>query len=341
MATFGRQRDESVVFLPLCPQTPKEPKSPDRYPTIASKPAVLLTCALHEIDNDTRGDDMHDDETKTMTVAAAATPTARRSFIAVLGAGLAAAFGAAATLAADKQPAAAETNAALEKKIADLAHQLGRLEDTHAIRCLQHQYGFYLDKCLYQEVVDLFADDAEVHFNGGIYRGKNTGVKRLYIGTFQKTFTAGKNGPLPGFLLDHPTLQDVVDVAPDRKTAKARFRCLMQAGVHESSHAPMAEAARARSGKFAQWWEGGIYENQYVRDGAVWKFKVLSYNPIWHADFETGWAHTRPNYVPAADSTFPQNPLGPDELIKRPLWPDTDVVPFHYPHPVTGKVWSA
>lgn len=32
------------------------------------------------------------------------------------------------------------------------------------------------------------------------------------------------------------------------------------------------------------------------------------------------------------------DPLAPDELLKHDerLWPDTRVVPFHYPHPVTG-----
>jgi hypothetical protein len=41
--------------------------------------------------------------------------------------------------------------------------------------------------------------------------------------------------------------------------------------------------------------------------------------------------------------TYPEDPIGPDELITDPkpvLWPDTDVVPFHYPHPVTGRWWK-
>ena len=36
--------------------------------------------------------------------------------------------------------------------------------------------------------------------------------------------------------------------------------------------------------------------------------------------------------------TYPDDPFGPDELIEQKmLWPDTRVVPFHYPHPTTGK----
>jgi len=29
----------------------------------------------------------------------------------------------------------------------------------HAIRRLQHAYGYYLDKCLYDDVVELFTDE--------------------------------------------------------------------------------------------------------------------------------------------------------------------------------------
>jgi hypothetical protein len=40
-----------------------------------------------------------------------------------------------------------------------------------------------------------------------------------------------------------------------------------------------------------------------------------------------------------SEKTFPEDPLGPDTLIdpKPRLWPATDTVPFHYPHPVTGQ----
>ena len=40
-----------------------------------------------------------------------------------------------------------------------------------------------------------------------------------------------------------------------------------------------------------------------------------------------------------ASVTYPEDSLGPDELLDpRPrLWPATDIVPFHYEHPVTGK----
>lgn len=221
----------------------------------------------------------------------------------------------------------AERILTLEKKIEQMASQIGMLEDAHQIRRLQHLYGYYLDKCLYDEVVDLFSEDVEVHFLGGIFR-KRAGARRLFCDNFRKRFAGGHNGPVFGFLLDHPQLQDVIDVEPDRKTAKARFRYIMQAGRHETA-----------AGEVSQWWEGGIYENRYIREDGIWKFKLLSPRPVWHADYETGWAHTRPHYVRFHTETYPKNPIGPDELEDPPpvLWPDTDTCPFHYPHPVTGK----
>jgi hypothetical protein len=68
---------------------------------------------------------------------------------------------------------------AAEDRIAELEHRLGLVEDALAIRNLQHAYGYYLDKCYYDEVVDLFDPDGEVIFIGGVYRGR-AGIARLY-----------------------------------------------------------------------------------------------------------------------------------------------------------------
>jgi len=222
----------------------------------------------------------------------------------------------------------AERTSALEKKIEQMANEIGMLQDANQIRRLQHLYGYYLDKCLYDEVVDLFSEDVEIHFFGGIYK-KRAGARRLFCDTMREVFTGGHNGPVFGLLLDHLQLQDVIDVEPDRKTAKARLRYLLAAGRHESA-----------GGESNQWWEGGIYENEYVRENGIWKFKVLSPYVIWKADYETGWAHTRPQNIKLLTETYPDNPIGPDTL-EDPMpvrWPDTDIYPFHYPHPVTGKL---
>lgn len=38
-----------------------------------------------------------------------------------------------------------------------------------------------------------------------------------------------------------------------------------------------------------QWWEGGLYENEYLKENGVWKLFRYRYFPFWHAEFESGW----------------------------------------------------
>ena len=221
---------------------------------------------------------------------------------------------------------------ALRGQLEQLAGEVQRLKDTEAVRRVQFAYGYYMDRGLYQEVVDLFADHGEVRFMGGVFRGKRQGVTRLYIDRFRRTFTAGKNGPVYGLLLDHMQLQDVIDIAPDRSRAWGRFRAFLQGGSHESKTDRVAALP-------LQWWEAGVYENTAVREGGVWKIEVLNYNLTWQADYETGWAHSKPYDGPFFKQTYPTDPGGPDEISAEtpPFWPRTGIVPFHFPHPVTGK----
>ena len=219
------------------------------------------------------------------------------------------------------------------EQIRQLQGRVVQLEDTDAVKCLHYKYGYYIDKCLYDEAVDLFSDEGAVRFLNGLYRGK-AGARRLYCHWFRNYFTKGYNGPVRGFLLDHLLFQDIVDVAPDGLTAKGRFRCVLQGGCHESLREPIPNLPK-------QFWEAGIYENEYVKESGIWKIKLLNYSMLWQANYEEGWAHSGV-HLPTITKTYPQDPQGPDELVSavQKTWPETPVVPFHYPHPVTGKFWQ-
>jgi hypothetical protein len=218
----------------------------------------------------------------------------------------------------------------LRDQVAALSRQVQMLEDVNAIRNLQYTYGYFMDKGLYAEVVDLFADDGELSFMGGLYQGKES-VRRLYEGRLRKLFTRGRNHPIYGMLVDHMQSQGVIHIAADRLTARARFRGFLQGGVHKTMADPPPHLPR-------QWWEAGVYENVYCRADEVWKIRFLNYNLQWQATFEDGWANTEviSTNFPV---TYPEDPLGPDVLHGTPpkLWPETWCVPFHYPHPVTRQ----
>ena len=223
-----------------------------------------------------------------------------------------------------------ERIAILEARIEALSTEVGILRDIHEVRTLHFKYGYYMDKCLFGEIVDLFTEDCEIYFLGGLFRGK-AGARRLYGGS------SGLNGPARGMMFEHLQVQDIVDVEPDRMSARGRFRCFLQGGVHDSK-------TDAPPNIPSQFWESGIYENTFARENGIWKIRIFNYTIVWQAAYETGWAHskTEPMMVSAFTETWPKNPKGPDAIIDRQprRWPENCVIPFHYAHPVTGKKWS-
>lgn len=226
---------------------------------------------------------------------------------------------------ASKANGTADTS--LEQQLQQALKRIQALEDKNEIIELHYKYGYYLDKCLYNQVVDLFADNADtrIHFHGGIWRGKES-LKRIYIGRFQGNFTGGRNGPVFGFLLDHPMYQPICDVESDGTYARMRVRCNMQAGLHVKA---LHIDKQHRDYRERQWVEGAIYENEYIKENGVWKIQVLKYRPIWHANWSEGIAYTPEEFVPFVKSVkSPENPTGPDEVETVTLWPHTDVVPF-------------
>ncbi|KAJ5885058.1 hypothetical protein N7495_009568 [Penicillium taxi] len=220
---------------------------------------------------------------------------------------------------------------ALITQVQQLSYELAKLKGESDVRKLHHKYGYYLDKCLYKEVADLFADhpDTYVQFLNGRFHGKE-GVNRLYLERFANRFVNGRNGPMEGWLLDHLMAQDIIDFDPEAGRAKGRARTLMSAGTHQSIPSDFPGGLR-------QWWEGGLYENEYILQGDKWKILRLRYYPFWHGTFESGWKNCT-NYIPLYKETFPVDVVGPDEILDDvSLWPDTRVIPFHYKHPITGE----
>ena len=223
----------------------------------------------------------------------------------------------------------------VEARLAALEAKVVRLEDINAIRRLQWAYGYYIDYNRPEEVAGLFAKDGAVVFLSGEYRGY-AGVMRLYGTWFQNLFTGGRRGPVHGLLLDHFQLQDVITVSDDGLTAKGRFRGLLAGGWHDEV------VASKPDGIPQQFWESGMYENDYVKEDDVWKIKRLDYMMQWQGDFETGWAHTVAHLQPA-QVCFPQNPNGPDVILPhkelRQTWPHRQEAPMSFAHPVLGEAF--
>jgi len=237
--------------------------------------------------------------------------TGRRSFIWKTGAAMSAVV---ASAVAGVSKSGADGSTGLQDQIDRLSSQVGSLEDANAVRRLHQVYESRLTKGMYEEVVGMFADGAEVVYNGGLFAGKE-GIRRLYCSHFAPGLTGKKIEPAPGFEPDPAQQLDIVEVAADRGTATGQFPYSMQVGEPMTANSSLVEMARLQGEGIVKWWEGGIYEASYVKVGESWKIKRLEYRAASKADYRPGQTYAKPIDVPAFSSLFPKNPTGPDKLI--------------------------
>jgi hypothetical protein len=213
-------------------------------------------------------------------------------------------------------PAIAAQAQSVDAQIEALTQRVERLEGTRAVKKLQRAFGFYVDRGLWGEAADLFADDGTVEIGlDGVYQGKDR------IREYLRRLHGGQEGLIYGQLNEWVTLQPVISVAPDGMTATARWRDLGMLGQYKQ-HAE---------------WRDGIYENTYVREGGVWKIKSLHLYVNFVAPYERGWARLTPGeglVQSEASKAFP--PDRPPTVTYQPF-PADQLPPFQAPNPVTGR----
>jgi hypothetical protein len=234
--------------------------------------------------------------------------TGRRSFLWKAGVAMSAAVAAAV-------PGMARSDAGKHADADSLARQLGILEDEKEIRALHQAYQAHLDNGRYEEVADLFAEDAEVVFNGGAFKGKKDGVSRLYRDCFRAGLTGKQIGPGPEPGIDQS--QETIKVAADRLSANAQFPYSIQVGAPMDPDSQLVKMARLHGEGIMKWCEGGIYEASYAKDtkNGGWKIKRLEYRVMSKTDYRPGRSHASPISVPLFAKTYPEDPAGPDRLI--------------------------
>jgi SnoaL-like domain len=164
-----------------------------------------------------------------------------------------------------------------------------------ALRKLHRDYERALDKGLHDEVIGMFADDAEVVFDGATFVGRSHGVSAL----FRERFPSGKTGkrmePAPGFEVDAAEQQERVEVSPDHLYASAVFPYSIQVGMPIESESSLASMARLHGEGAKTWWEGGVYDVRYVKDAdGRWKISRLEYRTLSRADYRSGRSYARP-----------------------------------------------
>ena len=203
----------------------------------------------------------------------------------------------------------------------ELQARLTRLDDIKRIEDLQRAFGYYHDYGEWQKIVDLFTDnDPSVEeADRGVYQGKAS-VKRYFVDLLG-------NGGKPqraGWLDIMLQLQGVITVEQGATTASGRWYGMgMEAKPTASLH----------EGELRQTWIHGIYENTYVKEDGVWKFKKLHFNLVWRTPYEDGWLK-----VPVVGQHGPDKNIPPDAgpTAYRP-YPSGYHLPLSFKHPVSGE----
>jgi hypothetical protein len=176
---------------------------------------------------------------------------------------------------------------ALETRIERLQARLESIESVRAIKRLQYAYGHYVELGLWNDFADLFAADAVTNYQSGV-RGREA-VRQLF---FDKV-GQGKLGLSEGRIYPHILFQPVITLAPSGRTAKGRWRILAMLGGYGGSAT----------------WYSGVYENEYVFEGGVWKISVLHSEPkVTAAYTAVGWKDSGvhiPFHYTAASVTAP------------------------------------
>lgn len=164
---------------------------------------------------------------------------------------------------------------AAEARAASVAQRIDRLsrkvdgeEAIRSVKRLQHAYAHYLEAGRWDDAAELFQLAAESSDQSVTRRGRAEIRKAIAEG-----WGGGKAGLLEGELNSVLFLSPVITLDQDGRTARGRWHAMF---------------LRGKFGRSATW-AGGIYENEYAREGGVWKISKERYYPQFAGPYETGW----------------------------------------------------
>ena len=199
-----------------------------------------------------------------------------------------------------------------DDRLADLERRITRLEDMNAVERLQRTYGYLVDKAQWKPLADLFTEQGTLEIGGrGIYAGRERVLAYMQTGF-------GADGTQAGQLMNHMQFQPVVDITADGRHALLRSRAYVMSGGG---------------------WGLPLYENAFEKgEDGKWRISRLTGPFTMYAGWKEGWrdkviANTSPG---DRDLTPPDLPPSVVYL----MYPSYYIVPYHYPHPVTGEEYQ-
>ena len=172
--------------------------------------------------------------------------------------------------------------AAAAPSIDSLARDVERAESIRDVKNLQRTYAQYAQFGLWNEMSALFAEDATIDTGADQVKGRKA------IASYFTSKHGGRQGLAAGavntWLIENP----VVNLSADGNTAKGRW----------DSFILLCDAkGNASIG-------GGIYENDYIKEGGVWKIAHQHFYPQYEGPYETGWTNVGGQDLPIVPYHF-------------------------------------
>ena len=154
-----------------------------------------------------------------------------------------------------------------KESFASLTQTIDRLNDEDSVRNLQHAYGYYVDRKMWDDVIDLFTSDGLLEIRGvGVYNGP-ANIRRALE-------RDGPPGLTSGQLNDHPLFDTMIDIAPNGEEALVRGLDFGMLGDFSSGKAQ---------------WSVSVFTNRFVKQDGVWKIREMRVFPLLKTDYSEGW----------------------------------------------------
>jgi NitT/TauT family transport system substrate-binding protein len=157
------------------------------------------------------------------------------------------------------------------------------LEESRA-QNLVAAYGYYLDRGMYDDIADLFTEDAEAGvITEGAWRGRD--------GIMAFLARYGAPGLDEGELNDHPQLMPLVEI--DESTGRTAKVTTLEIGM------------TGRHGGEGQWSAALMEFWLALGDDGKWRIARLWQEPVMRADYKSGWGHPLPASGAGGDEDLP------------------------------------
>ncbi len=205
--------------------------------------------------------------------------------------------------AADRAPRDA---AGQRRRVAQLTAQLACLQAESKIRSLHSAYGFYMDRRMWDDLADLYADDGTFEpGQRGVYRGRASIRHALE--------QIGPKDLAVGVINDHTQMQPVVTLSADCRSATLRGTEFVMAGQNGGDAA----------------WGINLHDDDYRFIDGKWRLQSVHVYQRMRSDYAQGWAKSAFPVRTAAAGYEPDAP----PTVKYAAYPVFHVPPMRFANP--------